>query len=215
MKRKICSVTIALLLIILAVFAFSSCSTDPISILNTEINDDGELVIYYSDGSEKNLGVVVGKDGKNGKDGKDGVDGIDGKDGKDGIDGENGKDGINGSDGADGSTIITGGEPSLSSAIAKGLRSSVSIVCKFTQSGGWFGSSSTSASAGSGVIYKINKSEGDAFIITNYHVVYYSGSNTANGISDDITVYLYGSETAGGAINATYVGGSLNYDIAI
>ena len=40
----------------------------------------------------------------------------------------------------------------------------------------------------------MDKDAGNAFIITNYHVVYDSSSNTENGISDDINVYLYGSE---------------------
>ena len=61
----------------------------------------------------------------------------------------------------------------------------------------------------------MNKSEGDAFIITNYHVVYDASSDTKNGISDDISVYLYGAELEEKAIKATYVGGSLYYDIAV
>ena len=57
------------------------------------------------------------------------------------------------------------------------------------------------------MIYQMDKAEGDAFIITNYHVVYDASSNTENGISDDISVYLYGSEIEEKAIEATYVGG--------
>ncbi|MBP3369241.1 MAG: hypothetical protein J6L85_00685 [Clostridia bacterium] len=129
-------------------------------IIGAEINEDGELVLVYSDGS------------------------------------------------------------SIPAASAKGLRSAVSIVCNFQatiQQGGWRpGSSSTTtqdySSAGSGVIYQMDKAEGDAFIITNYHVVYDASSNTENGISDDISVYLYGSEIEEKAIEATYVGGSLYYD---
>ena len=41
----------------------------------------------------------------------------------------------------------------------------------------------------------MDKNEGDAFIITNYHVVYDASSNTENGISDDISVYCYGTDT--------------------
>ena len=54
-------------------------------------------------------------------------------------------------------------------AASKALLSSVSIVCKFTESS--WGSSNQTASAGSGVIYKLDKEKGDAYIITNYHVV--------------------------------------------
>ena len=180
-------------------------------IVNAEINSDGELVITYQDGTKQNLGVVVGKDGADGKDGEDGKDGKDGKDGQNGV----------GS--GEGSTIvIEGNGGSASVASSKGLRSAVSIFCTFTstvQQGGWRPGSSTTeeefSSAGSGVIYKLDKAAGDAFIITNYHVVYDSSSNTANGISDNISVYLYGSEIQGREMKATYVGGSQYYDIAV
>ena len=71
------------------------------------------------------------------------------------------------------------------------------------------------ASAGAGVIYKLNKEEGSAYIITNYHVVYDSSSNTANHVSDNITVFLYGQEYTEYAIPATYIGGSMAYDLAV
>ena len=70
---------------------------DGIGVTKTEINEKGELVIYYSDNTSSNLGVVVGADGKdgvNGQDGKDGIDGVNGQDGKDGVNGQDGKDGI-------------------------------------------------------------------------------------------------------------------------
>ena len=177
-------------------------------IVNAEINEDGELIITYQDGTKQNLGVVVGKDGADGKDGEDGKDG---------------KDGQNGSSVGEGSTIVIEGEGNnISVASSKGLRSAVSIFCTFTstvQQGGWRPGSSTTeeefSSAGSGVIYKLDKAAGDAFIITNYHVVYDSSSNTANGISDNISVYLYGSEIQGREMKATYVGGSQYYDIAV
>lgn len=78
----------------------------------------------------------------------------------------------------------------------------------------------TTYSAGSGVIYSIDREEGDAYIITNYHVVYdvdSTGKEETAHISDDISVYLYGSVYGGatGAIPADYVGGSMEYDIAV
>ena len=187
-------------------FVLSSCdSSDVIGIANAQINEDGELVLTYSNGNEQNLGVVVGKDGENGSDGKDG------------------EDGENGTNGIAGSLTITASGSSIPAASAKGLRSAVRIVCNFqatVQQGDWRpGSSSTTtkdySSAGSGVIYQMDTSEGDAFIITNYHVVYDASSNTENGISEDISVYLYGSEIEEKAMKATYVGGSLYYDIAV
>ena len=42
-------------------------------IVNAEINEQGELILYYEDGSEQSLGVVVGKDGEKGADGEKGV----------------------------------------------------------------------------------------------------------------------------------------------
>ena len=104
-------------------------------------------------------------------------------------------------------------------AAGKALLSVVSIKCVFkTYSQGLYPGGSSSkekAAAGSGVIYKLDKNRGEAYIITNYHVVYYSGANTENGISNDITVYLYGQESSEYAIPAKYVGGSMNYDLAV
>ena len=71
------------------------------------------------------------------------------------------------------------------------------------------------SSYGSGVIYKLDKEKGDAYIITNYHVVYNSSSATADGISDKINLYLYGQHLSSYAIEASYVGGSMNYDLAV
>jgi len=209
MKRKICSFVCVICLLLSFSFTLSSCnSNDAVGIENAQINENGELVLTYSDGTEQNLGVVVGKDGADGTNGVDGKDGVNGQDG---------------TDGADGSLNITANGSSIPAASSKGLRSAVSIVCNFqatVQQGGWHpGSGSTTtkdySSEGSGVIYKMDKAEGDAFIITNYHVVYDASSNTENGISNDISVYLYGSEIEEKAIEATYVGGSLYYDIAV
>ncbi|MBQ9745100.1 MAG: trypsin-like peptidase domain-containing protein [Clostridia bacterium] len=90
----------------------------------------------------------------------------------------------------------------------EGLRSIVSIYCTYGNS--LFGSN---GAAGSGIIYKLT-STGDAFIITNYHVVYDSTS-ASGSVSKDIKVYLYGMESSEYGIPATYVGGSMNYDIAV
>ncbi len=120
--------------------------------------------------------------------------------------------------------------------IAKNIASTVSIVCGFkkdTAKG-----TVVSASAGAGVIVDLDKENGDAYIVTNYHVVYETKEKTdnANGISSDAYVYLYGARvgfTKGdrngdtyldyGAemtdlydgIKVTYVGGAMDYDIAL
>ncbi len=111
-----------------------------------------------------------------------------------------------------------------SAAVNRALMSVVSVWCNFQQittSGGiWRPSTSTQTvtSAGSGVIYSLDKEQGDAYIVTNYHVVFDKdsvGTETVSHISDDITVYLYGSELQGEEIEATYVGGAMDYDIAV
>ncbi len=85
------------------------------------------------------------------------------------------------------------------SAENRTLLSTVSIICDF----------GLSPSAGSGVIYSIDKEKGDAYIVTNYHVIYY------NGMFDACNIYLYGMENEQYAIPATFVGGSLTNDIAV
>lgn len=106
---------------------------------------------------------------------------------------------------------------------SKGLLSTVSITAKFTvttvtpPSFFYPGSTETTeqTSRGSGVIYKIDKGKGDAYIITNYHVVYSKGADTENDISNDIKCYLYGQEYEQYAVNASFIGGSMSYDIAV
>lgn len=80
------------------------------------------------------------------------------------------------------------------------LLSTVSIISNFS-----------SPAAGSGVIYSIDKEKGDAYIITNFHVVY----NKSSGVCNDISLYLYGMELEGYAIPAKFVGGSNSFDIAV
>lgn len=49
-----------------------------VSVVNAKVNESGELILYMSDGSSINAGMVKGEDGKDGMDGKDGEDGEDG-----------------------------------------------------------------------------------------------------------------------------------------
>lgn len=177
-----------------------------------------------------------------------------GEKGDDGASGENGKDGQNAlltvydvyeeavnngftgtfSDFLERYLTLTG-ETGLNS---DNLFSSVSVICSFTVKQqvqtffyGTILQEGTATSAGSGVIYSLNKTTGEAYIITNYHVVYNNSSE--KGISDHICVCLYGSEIVGSefytqeifgdkavskegmGIMATYVGGSMYYDIAV
>lgn len=89
---------------------------------------------------------------------------------------------------------------------------------------GYRETSETATSAGAGVIYKLDKETGSAYIITNYHVVFNASAKTT--ISDDIYVLLYGQErvldtdesgksTFRYRIPAKYVGGSMKLDVAV
>lgn len=114
--------------------------------------------------------------------------------------------------------------------VTRSAFSTVSILCPY-QYVSW-GTVSTVASSGTGVFYSVDTETGDAYIITNYHVVYcaeqYNESTRKNegGISKKIYVYLYGSEVIGNEYatsmdyegmytEAEYIGGSMNHDIAL
>lgn len=87
---------------------------------------------------------------------------------------------------------------------AKALMSSVSIQ--------------TSSASGSGVIFKLSEDKSEAYILTNYHVVY---DGSINMVSKKINVFLYGMESylygsdLNYAISAEYVGGTVKYDLAV
>lgn len=85
----------------------------------------------------------------------------------------------------------------------------------------------TAGYSGSGVIVELDKENGDALILTNYHVVY---NPTESKWRENIYVYPYGSmsytmETQsdgsykltsyGDGISCEYVGGALEYDVAV
>lgn len=82
------------------------------------------------------------------------------------------------------------------------------------------------ASMGAGVFFDIDFINREAYIVTNYHVVTQSLGYNSYGIASDIFCYLYGNETysystqdgfnaGSGAISASFVGGSINYDLAV
>lgn len=179
MKWKPGAVFLLAVTMMLSILLTGCSGEDAVSIKKAKINKNGELVITYTDGSQDNLGVVVGQDGEDGKDGQD-------------------------------AQQTQGNNVTL--ATANALRSAVSIICTFTGSR-W--NSSEYYSAGSGVIYQLDKEKGNAFIITNHHVVFDADSKADNGISELIEVYLYGSELEGFQMEAAYVGGSQYYDIAV
>ena len=124
--------------------------------------------------------------------------------------------------------------------LAQNMTSVVSIYCGFTKTtyygGGFIGGvmggipqTNPYYSAGSGVVIDLDKGEGDELIVTNYHVIYDASSDSETGISDSIYLYPYGAyngfslqsstntyaDTTKNSIKATYVGGAMDYDIAI
>ena len=74
MKIRLLILVICILLS--ASILLSSCyMEDAAGVINAEINENGELILEYANGSEQNLGVVVGKNGSDGADGASGDNG--------------------------------------------------------------------------------------------------------------------------------------------
>lgn len=107
----------------------------------------------------------------------------------------------------------------LTQAANEGMRSTVAI---FTET-------SDGYAAGAGVIYSLNGETGEAYIITNYHVVV-DGIYSSKQIASTIYAQPYGSEycyigtngfgmtvliTGNNLLTCEYVGGSSAYDIAL
>ncbi len=96
MKKKTLTAILSLATGICCLGAFTACNSNSAAWSDVYVNDNGELVISFEDGTEKNLGVIVGTDGTDGTNGTNGIDGVDGVDGADGKDGKDGIDGIDG-----------------------------------------------------------------------------------------------------------------------
>ncbi len=115
------------------------------------------------------------------------------------------------------------GKDTFTLATNRALVSSVAVVSTFERAGSSGGSlfgddQDKITSMGSGIFYSVDREAGDAYVITNYHVVFSSsskGNETIPHISDDITLYLYGGVITGREIKATFLGGSMNHDIAV
>ena len=98
-------------------------------------------------------------------------------------------------------------------ATNKVLMSVVSVYASFAK---YYNPNYTSLSSGAGVFYSIDKTTGNAYIITNYHVVYDNESNTLDGISNNIVCYTYGQMVGiSTPLTCTYIGGSMEYDLAV
>lgn len=103
------------------------------------------------------------------------------------------------------------------SYVAKAQTSTVSVLVY----NGDGKTTTTSSASGSGVVYSVDKTTGDAVILTNYHVVYDEDedADTDDMIFDNIKVYVYGSEVFSTyndmGVSAEYIGGSQVCDIAV
>lgn len=188
-----------------------------------------------------------------GADGKDGINGLNGLNGKNGKDGDNidlfevytkliELNQFNGTYAEFVKEYLNTDENIYSTSNA--LRCSVSVFSGFKATlvySDMYGTRNTFVSkyysSGSGVIYSLDSENGDALIITNYHVVYDHSSDTK--ISDEINILLYGNNkysvstkeyvvdyrsytkyeykefTSHYSISATYLGGSMEYDLAV
>lgn len=113
-----------------------------------------------------------------------------------------------------------------------GMLSTVEVYCEFqTKLNMQTHQTGSSLSIGSGVIYQPDKNVSEFYIITNYHVVYMKESLSSDCIADKTHCFLYGDKVEieehtvffGGkkytygadAIECEYVGGSMEYDIAV
>ncbi|MDD4275885.1 MAG: trypsin-like peptidase domain-containing protein, partial [Clostridia bacterium] len=156
------------------------------------------------------------------------LNGTNGEDGTDGLDGEYAGQGLsayqiaveNGFTGTVTEWLVSLqgekgdiGSDSVCYAVSKAILSVVSVYCEFTITSQYTHISETETSAGAGVILSDDKASGTAYIITNYHVVYYADADSE--ISESISIYLYGMEYEEYKISAIYIGGSLTYDIAV
>ncbi len=168
-----------------------------------------------------------------------------GDDGKDGTNGMNGVDGMDGADGRaitindiydaavnEGYTgtfldflkeyLSMEEAPDDTIAVSKALRSAVTIISNFTTKEQYFDMNTASfdyreveySSGGAGVIYKMDNN-GNAYIITNFHVIYDANSLQENNVSENIEVFLYGGLYEENTIPATFWGGSAYHDIAV
>lgn len=104
---------------------------------------------------------------------------------------------------------------SIQPVVSEAILSSVKIIVTNDQLVYDDGSINPNAlgKSGAGVVYKMNKDEGSAYIITNYHVVYDSDDN--NNIFNYIYVNFIGNQYIDHAVTAKFIGGSATYDIAI
>ncbi|MDE6613996.1 MAG: hypothetical protein K2K24_00650 [Clostridia bacterium] len=198
-KRIVTIVAICMIAVMICAFAVA-CDNKGMSAYELAVQQGFEGTL---DEWLESLKGVDGQDGEKGKDGQDGSDGRHGIDGQDvSVDELYQKAKANGFKG----TFLEFLKEYLSLNIQedtafanKALLSTVIVSCNFTYiAGGSFWQQEReipATSNGTGVVYKLDKDTGSAYIITNYHVVYSSNATehtSTDGIIDDISNYIYG-----------------------
>ena len=107
-------------------------------------------------------------------------------------------------------------DPSDIKMTSRALLSSVRVVAHFERYLGYGQTSlSKTKKESAGVIYRLDREAGDAYIITNFQAVYLKDAVSPSHISDHIEIFLYGQESESYSIRATYVGGSLSGEVAV
>ena len=219
-----------MLIILPCCLLFAGCSLMSSSVYVTDIiktDHNGTYTIYYSNGTTSSITIKDGKDGENStldinelfascvekglyEDTNDGYRNF-----------------------IEDYFSPEDNETSTSLAVNKGLQSAVSVYAAYPSTKTFLYEPTYSISAGAGVIYSLNTETDVSYIITNYHVVYASDSTTSDKIANDIYVYQYGIiedilveetnypgyytyyEFGTGAVKCEYIGGAMNYDIAV
>lgn len=113
---------------------------------------------------------------------------------------------------------------SLQASINRSLRTGVSIAATFSvrkNTGGFWGNPSYTTEQevyyGAGVIVDIDKAAGDAYVVTNCHVIYNDSAITP--IAENVYLFLYGMDgeydVTNCGITAEVIGASQSYDIAL
>lgn len=212
------------------------------NIVQTEVvGNVATYTIYYSDGTTSLFTITNGKDGVDGKDGENGKDGAD----ADFLTIQSIKDYCeqNNLDFEEflaeyltineiNNNINIESVQNVQEATNVAIHSAVTIWCEFPNKD-YNNNKKTSLACGAGVIYEMEEGSEYSYIVTNYHVVYYPSCATSNHIAKRINIFQYGGDETvyknnlvdnegyptyvygHGAIEAEYVGGSLNYDLAV
>lgn len=117
-----------------------------------------------------------------------------------------GKDGSNGADGKDGlNALVASVQRSLLSAVE------VDAYHYYQHESGL--TTSRIGSTGGGVIIRLDRDAGEAYILTNYNILYEADADRP--MSQEIYIYLYGLEDETHKIKAEYVGGTVTFDLAV